>query len=214
LKLSQTDLQLQRNGWIRQQVLKLTIARQVLTDYYLILDSKVFFARPVELDNWPVIEGDDSRFDRTELLVTRWGEWINWVQQQTGKKIPANFWRIFPPFKMKTSSVLQMLADVDIVALFDTDIINVSEFLLYAFYTDAVPHSVAKSHHIIRNIESMPTKAEITEIVSNTNILSVAIHMKLINGGNPKLLEIKQWLLENNYDNDIVHDIFKNVSST
>jgi hypothetical protein len=209
LKLLKNDLVLDRIGWIRQQVLKLTIADKIDAEFYLILDSKVFFVRPVDLDTFPLDEGDDSLFDRVDILYEKWGEWLSHVERFTGKSIPNSFWRIYPPFRVKTSSVKNMLHSTNVPKLFSSPIVNQSEFLLYRFYSNATPCSKVKSHHIFRTLSELPTRDDLTELINNQSILSFAIKDKLAKTSNSDLTRtLKEWLMEHGYDIDVVRDVF------
>ena len=49
---------IRKNGWHRSALLKLLVAEHVNTEKYLLLDSKNFFVKQVNLDSWPCDEGN------------------------------------------------------------------------------------------------------------------------------------------------------------
>ena len=200
-------------GWIRQQVLKLTMAITVLTEHYLILDSKNFFIRPVDLHIWSTQEGNDTSFDCHWEKYEKWKPWMDHVQQTTGIKIPDVFWRLWPPFKLNTSVVRNLLNTVDVDILFSVKMKDQSEFLLYRFFNEVVPVTGKKTNHIFRFADDLVSADELAELVKVPTLLTLALHAKCLATKDPKLGVIQDWLVSSGYDIDVITDIFGQLNS-
>lgn len=141
-------------GWDQQQYIKLKIHELIHTEYYLTLDSKNFFIRPSSLTEFYGIEGCDTVMSINDIpqhpSLPYWFNWMSLIEQCTGKTRPSDFWFAGTPFNLKTSIVKEIFKH-DIEGMFikaldscyvnPTDYENhtrISEYILYAFFTDAV----------------------------------------------------------------------------
>lgn len=93
-------------GWIQSLQLKYTASEYVETEYYLILDSKNFFCKLTNLDNWPITEGSGQANP---------GEWthqfIKFFAGQINRPIPRLISNNITPYRVKTDTVRSMLKE-------------------------------------------------------------------------------------------------------
>ncbi len=136
-------------GYIRQQILKFVISEKITSDYYLLLDSKDILLRPTNISDWGSIEGNNLIYKPpsgstkiNEILAPElqvYARFAFLIQKITGCDIPRWFWAPSTPFRCKTSNVKNILQSLDITSVFDpyiTNIKEVSEFILYRFFSD------------------------------------------------------------------------------
>ena len=127
-----------KQGWIRQQVLKMTIANQIKSDYYLILDAKNFFIRPTNINDWPISEGS-PRVEESSKSSAVWGPFMDYVVSKHNWELPRYTWGPYTPFRAKTSTVRELL-DLDLETMIPELDLKIgavgtfSEFILYSLY--------------------------------------------------------------------------------
>lgn len=130
-------------GWRRQQILKLKVTADLVeSERALVLDSKNFFVRPVDLDLWPVKHGN-GMYMPLEHVMERPGlktikDWVIHLRDDHGLNIPDKFARILEtPFVWQTDIVRDMCAKFSMEKLFlNPDVIPNSEFHMYFFFVD------------------------------------------------------------------------------
>lgn len=115
LKVVANDGDLKHHGgWVQTLQLKYSAARFVETDYYLILDSKNFFCKQTNLDEWIVKEGSGQPNP---------GSWtktfVRFFANQINRPIPEVISNNITPYKVKTSTVKQLLKEVDFRKIID-----------------------------------------------------------------------------------------------
>lgn len=90
-----------RDGYRRQQVLKLMASQLVVRDRYLVLDSKNFFWKPMSLHDWPCQEG---RPVITPVNATGPRQpWLNTVAEHLGMPSFDHTYEVLTPFVMITA---------------------------------------------------------------------------------------------------------------
>jgi len=136
-------------GYIRQQVLKFVISEKISEESYLLLDSKDILLRNVNLNEWGSPEGNNLIYKPLQGSVKLqdvmapelqiYFNFANLCQKVTGSTTPSWFWAPATPFRCKTSNVKKLLQSLDINRVFDpyvTNIKEVSEFILYRYFSD------------------------------------------------------------------------------
>lgn len=126
------------SGWHDQQVIKFLAYQIVTGDRYLILDSKNIFIKKIELSEF-VYEGCGSRLFKDDPWMNHWMPWMQRVSNTLNKPIPNLLWVPMTPFVARNSVCETLLQKVDFEAMAKKgcdDRVPVSEFLLYAFFTD------------------------------------------------------------------------------
>ncbi len=139
-------------GYIRQQVLKFAISEKITDEFYLLLDSKDILLRNVELDQWGSEEGNNliyKPFKNSKTLretlapeLQVYFNFANLCQKILGTSSPEWFWAPTTPFRCRTSTVKKLLGSLDVDRVFDpyvTNIKEVSEFILYRFFSEFEP---------------------------------------------------------------------------
>jgi hypothetical protein len=211
LKNTLPDQAKSQSGWVRQQSIKLLAASLIEADYYLVLDSKNFFIQPVDLTNWPIIEGNDTSFDTTWKMYDKWKPWIDHVHDVTGIETPKTFWRLWTPFTLKTDTVKNIIETVDVVSLFDAPFENKSEFLLYRFFSEMIPVTGTKINHVFQsfqNIRVIETSGEFNTVVQDPALLTVGLHIKGIDAKLAEFPFIREWTRGLGLDQELFERIF------
>lgn len=124
-----------QGGWFYQQVLKLGIAKQIKTDFYLVLDADVVLIRPLRMDD--LIVRDHALFQLRDPAVTH-------PMEQKWAENAARFWgteaSLVPgvtPAVLSTKVVQNMIKEVGLSVL-EKEINRLSsptsEYSLYYFY--------------------------------------------------------------------------------
>lgn len=201
-----------KNGWHRSALLKLMVANQVRSDRYLLLDSKNFFIKQVNLETWPCMEGNYI----VEPLQTngRLANGRNWPNlYEFGKKhniqIPEKTYSTTTPFMVNTNTVRD-LCKLDINSLFLNNSGWSSELFLYSVYTQHLGNELKNGPTVnvtFWNNERTADIKTLTDIFSWDNVKSLGIHrdfMKL----NLNLIEFYNFLESINFDRHIVESCF------
>lgn len=102
------------DGWISQQVLKLSIADDVLTSHYVVVDAKTHAVGPVDLDTFFAPDGRAHlRWYRYEghpmqSRVARTAAWLGLPDEVTNEELPATT----TPFVFVTDEVRALIRHV------------------------------------------------------------------------------------------------------
>ncbi len=188
-------------GWQRQQLLKLGIARVIKSDCYINLDSKDIFVKHYDLssinregNNW-IININESDH------LGGFRNWISVVSEYTGKPIPKNFWLYQSPFLFKTKTVRKILKTIDIENLFLKVHNYQSEYLLYRFYSDrAEPAEFPRSQRFMIP-EDYGHIVSLYEKYSHPETFIFSVHRKSFSY-NTEI--ISDFLISINFDKSIV----------
>jgi hypothetical protein len=139
-------------GYVRQQILKLAVSQFIKSEDYLILDSKDLLLRPTALDRWGEAEGSGTIYnppDSAKTLKDVMGPemqdhfpFAEMIEQFLGFKTPKWFWAPITPFRCKTDVVKKLVNTINLNQIFDnqiTGVKQVSEFILYRYFSDFQP---------------------------------------------------------------------------
>ena len=98
----------------------------------MVLDSKNFFIKNININRWPVADGNNCTAgffkDKPRL------EWLDLIIKDHNLKRPLSLCEPVPPFRMNKKIVLDML-DHDIFKMFETSVGSVTEFQLYCVWS-------------------------------------------------------------------------------
>lgn len=127
------------NGWYRQQLIKFLAHQLIHDNRYLILDSKNIFIKTIDLKSFKY-EGSGSRIDYDDPWMNYWTPWIDHISKMFSKPIPKQFWIPVTPFVVDKHTVQKLLEECNfekiIIDALDDKFLPISEFLLYAFFSD------------------------------------------------------------------------------
>ena len=164
-------------GWIRQQCLKFWIHSQVHSDRYLVLDSKNWFTRPTDPEKWPFLDGcgviAEFKPNGSYDTDTFW-QWGLHCSEWLGKPIPRTCWSPITPFILRTDIVAQICREVNINDIFRFPF--PSEFILYAFYSDAGPYRMEPVHFTVWGPFWPMTEEKIRAIEADPEVVVFARH--------------------------------------
>jgi len=192
-----------KNGWHRQEVLKLLMADKIQSEKYLILDSKNFFVQPQQsLDDWPVedangiIENYDSR---------GWNE-IDIFCLAHNIPIPEKSCSMVVPFVANTALVKKIIT-FDILPLFFNKKKQWScEFLLYSIFSQFFGiklQSKPTPNVTFWSNERELTKEVLKDIHTWPNMKTFGLHRNVLKLGTD-LTELIDFLVEIGFDRNIV----------
>lgn len=206
-----------KNGWHRSALLKLLAAEYVTTEKYLLLDSKNFFVKQANLDNWPCEEGNhlveplhsNSQLSKGRLSNGRL--WPNLFEFGKKHKIPIsqNTYSTTTPFMVQTH-VVKKLLKLDIASLFLNSTGWSSELFLYSVYAQYLGIKLINGPTInvtFWNNERTADTETLTDIFSWTHLLTFGFHrdfMKL----NLDLIDLYNFLTFINFDRQLVESCF------
>jgi len=201
-----------KNGWHRSALLKLMVANQVHTDRYLLLDSKNFFIKPVNLDEWPCVEGNylveplqiDGRLANGRV-------WPNLFEfgKQHNIQIPKNTYSTTTPFIVNTN-IVKNLIDLDVKSLFLNNLGWSSELFLYSVYTQHLGNELKNGPTVnvtFWNDERTADLETLTDIFSWPNIKSFGVHRDFMRL-NLDLTEMYNFLESIDFDKQLVETCF------
>jgi hypothetical protein len=124
-------------GYRRQMTEKLKSAASVQSKTCLLLDAKNIFVRPTELSRWPYKNGS-GKYTFLEDQPEDWfpRQWINYIHERTGLKIPSKFPpHLATPFAMTTEYVRNAVNHPLFESLYFTnDAIPMTETFYYNFF--------------------------------------------------------------------------------
>jgi hypothetical protein len=192
------------DGWIRQQYLKLDIANQINSEYYLILDAKNFFVGPVDLKEWPISEGSPAILELDE----NWSSFIEYLVTVNDWKCNGCLWGPVTPFRARTSTVKEIL-DLDVKPIFEC-IGEISEFLLYSLYVSNTKGKEFKKislyegkFHTIWMPEMNLYNNHLQPLAQYPHLILVGIHRRVWED-RKCAIETAFWLLEKGFDEDLI----------
>jgi hypothetical protein len=135
------------SGWARQQLLKLTIASIIEEEYYVSLDSKNIFIKPINIyETFYGEEGGTTVLNyyvvnpNLHLSLPYWSGWSAYIEHNYNIKRPKHVWFAGTPFVFKTVTVNKILKLPKLDYAFNLTARNEgfpSEYILYAYFTDA-----------------------------------------------------------------------------
>lgn len=184
-------------GWVRQQILKFTIAELVGSDHYIILDTKNICIKTVSFDQMP--EGNKTIILENNIRESRWYEWIQHIHNVTGKECPTNFWSPETPFKVRTNTVNEIISSVNIFEIFSISQIHKSEFILYKFFTNSIPTGPdGKNEEGMINWtfwDTIPTVSTIVNTLANRpDVLIIGLHNTALSNSKENIPDLINWL--------------------
>ena len=193
-------------GWVRQQILKFKIVNYIQSSGYIILDSKNFFIKSVNLNSWPIDEGNGAPHFSQETDNGKWKTWINHVHNKTSLTVPDEFWAPETPFVIKTEIANKMLRLFSIEDLFD-NAYDPSEFILYRFLS----HENKQRHYRVAYScwpgTVFPTLEKLNEEFNNEHIRVFSLHKAFIKENIKDFNLICYWMIEKGFDNQVVYDL-------
>jgi hypothetical protein len=211
-----TDLAAQHlPGYVRQQILKLAVSRLINSESYLILDSKDILLRSTSLERWGEPEGSGVIYnppDTAKSLADVMGNdlkdhlpFAEIIEQFLGFKTPEWFWAPVTPFRCKTETVKKILDTINLNQIFDnkvTGVKQVSEFILYRYFSDYQPRFFDKDTirwYNFANTRFLWTSKLIDndiEIMSNNFYKSVSFHRWYIVNNGMRISTITNFLIK------------------
>jgi len=201
-----------KNGWHRSALLKLMAAEHVNTEKYLLLDSKNFFVRQVNLDSWPCDEGNhlvEPLHSNGQLSNGR--SWPNLFQFGKKHNIPItkNTYSTTTPFMVKTNTVKNLLK-LDIASLFLNNTGWSSELFLYSVYTQYLGTKLINGPTVnvtFWNNERTADIKTLTDIFSWTHVFMFGVHRDFMRI-NFDLTELYDFLEFIDFDRQLVQTCF------
>jgi hypothetical protein len=193
-------------GWVRQQILKFKIVNYIQGDSYIILDSKNFFIKPVNLNSWPIDEGNGSSHYDQETDNGKWKTWIEHVHKKTGLPVPEEFWAPETPFVIKTKVARKMMELFSIEELFD-NAYDPSEFILYRFLSQ---ENKQRHYRLVYSCwpgSEFPTWEKLNEEFDNEHVRTFGLHKAFIKENLANFDLICYWLIQSGFDDQLVYDL-------
>jgi hypothetical protein len=182
-----------KNGYQRQQILKYLAADHVIDDSYLILDTKNFFIKPVDLNDWPVKEGIPYVHLVTENTSAPYSKWAYWVCDKYGlTKFPMAH-EILTPFVMKTDISKEIMTLKSIKKFFFEPRVSInweSEFLFYSLFSQNKQAELTENDnkvelsttHLFSSADQFNSQDKfIDDSFNRSTILLFGLHRKLLN---------------------------------
>jgi hypothetical protein len=191
-----------RSGWLRQQLIKLLVSKYINGDNYLILDSKNFFIKSFDLNQWPIAQGnniiDNIRFNWPEL---------NSLLAENNISQPVTSWSVTTPFRVKKSIINKML-DLDLEKIILNPINRwASEFLLYSIIAqiegESIESGFATNLTFWDDDSRLHNVADLDDIYNWPQISSLGIHHQLLNK-NIDFSALINWLNNKGLDRNIL----------
>ena len=191
----------QTEGWIRQQAIKLLAAREVVSDRYMVLDSKNLFIKCFDIGDWPVCHGSGRWRDRQGKMEL----FLQDAERDLGLVTSGQTWTPHTPWIMHTGIAR---------SCFDRGYVHYLlrhpqpyEFALYA--------AVAQIHgaqldvcdiNLTKRIYAGSTigMTQLDAIHADTCVLMMSIHRDAIQDGNPTSQTLNAWLCDIGLDQSIV----------
>jgi hypothetical protein len=200
----------EHQGWVRQQVLKFKIAEFVSSDTYLILDSKNIFIKNIDLNDWPIPEGNGVKCNINHE-DEKWLPWLNYVANSTGLEMPELFWTPETPFRFYTESARQLLSTIDVEKLFFSySQTPQCEFMLYSLFKKTEPIGITKPCKPHWFHTGLPDSLEFEEYYKNPNLFLTSFHRGVLDSFDIKLKHIANIMKNNGLDYNIIADAFLN----
>jgi hypothetical protein len=183
-------------GWAKQQAYKFVISKYV-NDDYLLLDSKNFFIKPTDINEWTTIQGCGI----SEHLLAKGNKWIPTVQTYASKlnvNPSTTITCMQTPYVFKIEEI-KKLGDIDLFAeWFLTQPITPSEFIFYSHLINYKNNNQPVYKHITlwpRSDEI--TKSKLNYITVNQDIKVFGLHRSYLKKLNFEQINIiNSWLAE------------------
>jgi hypothetical protein len=142
------------NGWLKQQLYKLTISQSIETDSYLVLDSLLCLIKPTNFLEWPIEHGNGEPvedYHNNKIYFDRcWSTFIQEFTTSNQLPIPKKLYYPLVPFRMKTSLAQKIVLDNLEKKIEDYN--TFSEFLIYAFYANKFDDPLTEEANIMAKI--------------------------------------------------------------
>ena len=125
------------NGWIQQQILKFKISKLITTEDYLVLDTKNFFIKPFNLNDWSVPHGNGSLFvyrkgNKNRMDVDKF---LEGASSTYNKEIPNIHIDYMTPYKLNKKIVDSMNINDNLSLFLDYNKYGLPcDFALYIFF--------------------------------------------------------------------------------
>jgi hypothetical protein len=197
-------------GWYQQQLAKIYVSWSVDTDSYLILDSKNFFIKPTDLDQWSVQEGNGfpalPEIPWKQVLDIPFNEMIEdfcrLIEFNTQLPRPEFFLRPHPPFKINTAHARSM-SDYDLIPLFTYEGVLPSEFILYQYFNKDTCKDDRRMCENFFTPEQVVDRMDLARIALHDQTRMLGIHQRSIS---PQLSEKKlvDWLIARGFEKNVV----------
>lgn len=212
-----------RDGYRRQQVLKLMAYQLVVRDLYLVLDSKNFFWKTMSLHDWPCQEG---RPVITPVNASGPRQpWLDTVARHLGMPSFDHTYEVLTPFVMITS-VAQKCCEFDL-DLFWNELSRPtnywdSEFVFYSWIAhnffgqltkdDLVGQPDLTKGDVYFITEQDVTKEKLDSWYATPTGLCAAIHRDVISNLSHQQKKIlTDWLSYKGFDRHISHNSLESV---
>lgn len=132
------------SSYDQQQFIKLKASKLINDEYYLSLDSKNIFFKPISLDE--TIQNKEGSGDiihtnqENNNYLLHWRDWMSLIESRGNVSKPDILWFAGAPFLLKTANVNSIINTIDLDELF-LDALNknirVSEYVLYSYFSQA-----------------------------------------------------------------------------
>ena len=205
-------------GWQRQQILKFMIAEHITVHDYLILDSKNFFIKSTNLDQWPIAEGCHDVTDTPPGCLFH--PWMEYLTHNYNLPVYKHHWNSITPYRVKTETVKHILK-LNLPEMFKNSPSTwISEFLLYSRFVNQqniTPGTKVANFYF--NSQEMPTIDQLEAIRHDLDLVMLSVHRSAI-FGNPnmaqdfnKLILMRDFLISVNLNRSIINTaLVKNQS--
>jgi len=183
-----------RDGWYKQQAYKFTISKY-LDDDYLIFDSKNFFIKPTDINEWQNTQGCGL----SEDLLTKGNKWLPTVQAYASKLNVAPSTTITcmqTPYVFKIEEI-RKLGDIDLFAdWFLKHPVTPSEFIFYSHLIEYKENSQSTyKHFTLWPKTSTITDKELNCFNLEKNIKVIGIHRRYLEKLNFEQINVlNRWL--------------------
>ena len=206
-------------GWRHQQILKMKYTAEFAKDSsVLVLDSKNFFVRPTDLENWPVKHGNGEfitfkEIEAVEQLSTI-KNWAYHLRDDYNLKIPEKLAMILEtPFVWQTKIVKYIWDNYDIPGMFlNPSVFPNSEFHMYFFFVD--PEELIETKNKICRVMLWSPKVSYEEYISSGTLHcdqiespTHGLHRQVRQDMTEQSIEIyEKWLTYKGLDAKLVND--------
>ena len=195
-----------KNGWHRSALLKLLVANNITQSKYLILDSKNFFIKSLDLNDWPCAEGNNliAEIDK----VTPYWPNLDQFCKDLGIIKPKQTWSSSTPFMVKTDTVKQLIQYKKLYSMFLSNFGWSSELLLYSVFAQHLGSEL--THGVTPNItfwedESTLDRNTLENFYNWPDIKSLGLHRYAFEF-NQDLSDLINWLVDLGFDKTFIVD--------
>ena len=209
------------SGYVRQQQIKLLMANYVHSEYYMILDTKNIFFKPLHIKDIPIVHGNKAICNIKDAHIKEYNGWYDFVCNMFGFDMPQQVPRAMTPFILDTQIVRSILGKMDVTEILKRvrlpDLLpyrEPSEFLLYSIYVyNKMPAVFNKEYNAPDHYTWFPDfndadqTATMFEDVEN-NKLIIGFHRLFIQNHKDKALECYNWLLTKGIKKEYLNPVF------